>query len=56
MHPATSGDVDNPEFVEDSALAPKPVSGDAVDDGVDQREQAVGIEVTPVTEVQRNWI
>jgi hypothetical protein len=47
MNTPASCNVYSSHFVKESVLAPKPVSGDAVDDRVDQGEQAVGVKVAP---------
>ena len=47
MDSGTAGDVNSAELVQEAILGPEPVSREAVDDGVDQGEEAVGVEVTP---------
>ena len=44
---AAAGDVDDVEHVEEAGALPEPVGGHAVDDGVDQREEAVRVKVAP---------
>ena len=48
MDAATAGDVDDVKDVEESCALPEPVGGHAIHDGVDQREEAVRVEVAPV--------
>ena len=44
---AAARDVDDVERVEEAGALPEPVRGHAVHDGVDEREEAVGVEIAP---------
>ena len=44
---AAARDVDDVKRVEEARALPEPVRGHAVHDGVDEREEAVGVEITP---------
>ena len=46
MHAATAREIHDPQGVQDPRGLPEPVSWDAVHHGVDQREEAVRVEVT----------
>ena len=48
VYATAAGDVDDVKNVEESCALPEPVGGDAVHDGVHQREEAVRVEVAPV--------
>ena len=45
MHPSAARDVDRPQFLEESVVAPEPPGGEAVHNGVHEGEDAVGVEV-----------
>ena len=48
MHAAAASNVNDVEHVEEPCALPEPVGGHAVHDGVDQREEAVRVEVAPM--------
>lgn len=50
MHAPTAPDVDHAHLEEEALVGPQPVGGHAVDDGVDQGEEAVRVEVAPERE------
>ena len=47
MDSTAAGDVDDVEHVEEAGALPEPMGRDTVHDGVDQREEAVGVEIAP---------
>jgi hypothetical protein len=46
VNSATAGDIDNPEMLEESMVAPDPPGRHAVHDGIDEGEEAVRVKVT----------
>ena len=47
VYSTTPSNVDHAKLVQEAVLGPQPVSRQAVDDRVDQGEEAIGVEVAP---------
>ena len=45
MNPSAAGNINNAQFVQKAVRAPDPSRRKTIDNGVDQREKAVGIEI-----------